>query len=703
MMRLMLFAAVLLAAPLLNAQSLSIKEAVLGQYGEFYPDRLNALQWLADEDLYSYQENDTIVIKDVRGKLRQQIGLPALNKAAALKLDRLPSVTWLDGNRFRFEAKDVWYIYDRSTGKAEQWMQVPEGENITLHEESAHLAYTRENNVFVTVNGQEQQVTDLPDGVTAGQAIARYEFGIMNGLFWSDNGQFLAFYEKDERNVTEYPLVNHLQTPSEPNPIRYPMAGQQSETAACAIYDTRSKSITYLNVNEGRRDDSFYITNVTWAPDHTLIAAILNRGQNEMHLVRFDAGSGEPLDVLFVENDEKYVEPERPPMFIPGSDGAFLWMSERDGFDNLYRYDANGKLQGKTTFDFPISEVIGMDPKGRTCFVAAHGPNPTETHIYSIDLRSMRHRKLTLQSGTHSAKLSDSGRYLIDTYSSLEVPSETVLLTSSGKMSSVLHRAEDPLAGRTIGKTELLTIDADDGTDLWCRLITPPNMVRGQKYPAIVYVYNGPHVQLVTNRWMAGAPLWMHHLAAEGYVVFTVDGRGSSNRGKAFEQAVFRQLGTLEMEDQLAGVGYLKGLPYVDGDRLGIHGWSFGGFMTTSLMLRKPGTFKVGVAGGPVIDWRLYEVMYTERYMDTPEENPKGFERADLTNYIQQLQGNLMLIHGDIDDVVVMQHSMKLIKAAVDNEVQLDFFVYPGHPHNVRGKDRVHLMQKVIGYLKAYL
>ena len=225
----------------------------------------------------------------------------------------------------------------------------------------------------------------------------------------------------------------------------------------------------------------------------------------------------------------------------------------------------------------------------------------------------------------------------------------------------------------------------------------------GNIYPVLIYVYNGPHVQMVTNSWLAGGELWMHRMAQEGYVVFVLDGRGSANRGFAFESAIHRQLGTLEMEDQLSGVSYLKSLPYVDANRMGVHGWSYGGFMTTSLMLRKPGVFKCGVAGGPVLDWSMYEIMYGERYMDTPEQNAEGYKANLLVDKVKNLQGNLLLIHGADDDVVVWQHSLKLIKKSVDEGVQIDYFVYPGHPHNVRGKDRVHLMQKITDYFDAHL
>ena len=231
----------------------------------------------------------------------------------------------------------------------------------------------------------------------------------------------------------------------------------------------------------------------------------------------------------------------------------------------------------------------------------------------------------------------------------------------------------------------------------------PTDFDKTKKYPVIVYLYNGPHLQLVTNNFPASGNLWYEYMAQRGYIVFTMDGRGSSNRGTQFEQAVFRNLGETEMKDQLKGVEYLKSLPFVNAEKMGIHGWSFGGFMTTSFMLKYPEVFKAGVAGGPVIDWTLYEIMYTERYMDTPKENPEGYAKANLLDKVQNLKGKLLMIHGAQDDVVVWQHSVKFLKSAVDKGVQLDYFVYSGHPHNVSGKDRVHLMQKVTDYFDLYL
>ncbi len=336
-------------------------------------------------------------------------------------------------------------------------------------------------------------------------------------------------------------------------------------------------------------------------------------------------------------------------------------------------------------------------------FFHATGKNPTESHGYSLDLKTNEVSQLTSESGTHQIVVSSSGKYFIDNFNSLTVPNKVTLHQLGKSKDREILIADNPLIDYTIGNTELFSKKASDGTDLWCRMITPSNFDESKKYPVLFYVYNGPHVQLVTNSWLGGASLWMHSLAEEGYIIFTVDGRGSSHRGIDFEQAVHENMGTIEVDDQAEMAEWLKTLPYTDNDRFAVHGWSYGGFMTTSLMLKKPGLFKVGVAGGPVIDWRLYEVMYTERYMDTPESNLEGYENADLKNHVSNLEGKLMLIHGTSDDVVVMQHSMEFLSQCIQEGKQVDFFPYPGHAHNVRGKDRVHLMTKVLSYIKTNL
>jgi dipeptidyl-peptidase-4 len=319
-----------------------------------------------------------------------------------------------------------------------------------------------------------------------------------------------------------------------------------------------------------------------------------------------------------------------------------------------------------------------------------------------VQIPSGKTTRLTSEAGTHHGKLSSDGSTLIDTWSSLEVPSRVVLRDArSGNVMKELLNAKDPLSGTTVGTIELLTIPGAKGDQLNARMIKPSYFDASKKYPVLIYLYNGPHLQLVNNSYMGGAALWMMEAAERGYLVWTVDGHGSDHRGRDFEQAVHRHLGELEVEDQMRGVEFLKSLPYVDGDRIAVHGWSFGGHMTTALLTRHPGVFKVGVAGGPVMDWRMYEVMYTERYMDTPEENPEGYANTALSARAGELQDDLLIIIGGKDDVVLPEHAYTFLKACVEQGTPVEFFAYPGHGHNVRGKDRLHLMTKVLDHIDS--
>jgi dipeptidyl-peptidase-4 len=462
------------------------------------------------------------------------------------------------------------------------------------------------------------------------------------------------------------------------------------------IYNIANKITTYLKTT-GPKDH--YLTNVAWSPDEKFIyLAELNREQNFMQLNEYNASTGEFVRTLFEEKDEKYVEPLHEMQFVPGNAKQFIWQSRRDGFTHLYLYDISGKMiKQMTSGPWEIKLLNGFDAKGERFFFHANSSGPVTQDFYSVSLKTGEIKKLTNGEGTHICALDASGNYFIDNFSSVYIPREYNIVNTKGKSVNIF-KAENPIKDYKLGRWNLFTIKNNEGTDLYCRIFKPVDFDSTKKYPVLVYLYNGPHSQMVTNTWMAGGELWYQYMAQKGFIVFTLDGRGTSYRGKVFEQAIHRQLGTKEMEDQLKGVDYLKSLPYVDANRMGVHGWSYGGFMTTSLMTRNAGVFKVGVAGGPVIDWSYYEIMYGERYMDMPSENKEGYEKNNLLNHVDKLKGKLLMIHGAQDPVVVWQHSMMYVKKAVDKGVQMDYFVYPGHEHNVLGKDRAHLMEKICNY-----
>lgn len=712
--RLTLFFVLMAATLQLQAQNkmLTMEDAITNP--ALLPENLRQLTWVAGTDDFSYvkQTNGEQVLMRGSAKSPRQTELLPLSKlssaleaAGAEKLNSYPILHWADGNSFVINTQNKIYRYDLKSGKAAVVTTYsPEADYSELDPTLQRVAYTKGNNLYVSSPGAPDAAVSEEANVAIvfGQAAHRSEFGITKGTFWSPSGSMLAFYRMDQSMVTDYPLVDVNSLPARQNAIKYPMAGGKSHHVTVGIFNTATKKVTYLKTGEPAEQ---YLTNVTWSPDEKHIyVAVLNRDQNHMKLNRYDALTGEFEKTLFEEKNEKYVEPEHSLYFVPTKPDRFVWISERTGFDHLYLYDRNGKqIRQLTNGDWMVTEVLGFSPKGDELYYTSTAEGPLERHVYSVNLNNGKVKKLSQGTGTHHAQLSPGSKYIIDNYSSQFIPRKIWILNSEGKVAQTLLTATNPLTEYKLGETTIFPIKADDGTALYARMITPPDMDKNKKYPVVVYVYGGPHVQLVTNSWLGGANLWMHLMAQKGYIVFTLDSRGSGNRGLAFEQATFRQLGTVEMADQLQGVDYLKSLPFVDQNRLGIHGWSFGGFMTSSLMLRAPEVFKVGVAGGPVIDWKYYEVMYTERYMDTPEQNPKGFEESSLLNYVSNLKGKLLMIHGTVDDVVVWQHSLQFVKKAVDEGILLDYFVYPGHPHNVRGKDRVHLMRKVTQYFDENL
>ena len=421
-------------------------------------------------------------------------------------------------------------------------------------------------------------------------------------------------------------------------------------------------------------------------------------------LNKYDAATGEKVSMLFEEKSNKYVEPQHQLYFMPGTKGRFVWRSQRDGYTHLYLYSTTGKLiKQLTKGEWIVTGIVGANKQQQQLIITATKESSLENHSYTLDWNTGRMVRIDNAAGSHRVTTNSRGTYMLDVFSATDVPRRTMVHATNNKYDFFIKESADPLVGYNRPSIKSVTLYANDGTPLFGKLILPTNFDKTKKYPVIVYLYNGPHVQLIRNRFPESGNLWYEYMAQHGYVVFTMDGRGSSNRGLKFEQAVYGKLGTIEMEDQMKGVKYLKSLPFVDGDRMGIHGWSFGGFMTTSFMLRKPDVFKVGVAGGPVIDWTMYEIMYTERYMGSPKSNAKGYAGNNLISKVDNLSGKLLLIHGAQDDVVVWQHSMKLIRESVKKGKQIDYFVYPAHPHNVRGKDRVHLMQKITDYFDLHL
>jgi dipeptidyl-peptidase-4 len=689
---------------------LTLDDAILGLRTKLAPTNLKQLSFAGSTERISFVDTTPatsrfIIAQTSNLKSITFISLDDINNALKSKnirpLNSLPQLNWISSNECSFQSEEYWNVYLVKEKSISIFVKFnPKGDNLDIEPKSKRIAYTFKNELYLAEPGKEINIAaDNNENIIFGQAVHRNEFGIEKGTFWSPNGNKLAFYRMDQSMVEDYPIVNWLENPAQNNNIKYPMSGRKSHQVTVGIYDVKSGQTIYVDSGEPKDQ---YLTNIAWSPDEQIVyIAVLNREQNFMRLNAYSAITGKLIKTLFTEENKKYVEPLKPIQFIDKD--KFVWQSNRDGYNHLYLYDKEGTfLNQLTKGDWEVMEVNYADSKKILYTATTQGA--IYRNLYKLDIPTAKSVELSVEKGTHTVTVSPEGKLIIDHFQSSSVPRTIKLMAvDKGNIISNLLVANNPLKDYNMAKMEIFTIKSMGGQELYCRLYKPLNMQSGKRYPTIVYLYNGPHAQLIQDNWITAREGWFQYMAQLGYVVFTVDGRGSDNRGRDFEQAIHRQLGNVEMQDQLTGVEYLKQQPFVDPDRIGVHGWSFGGFMTTSLMTRRPGIFKVGVAGGPVIDWSMYEIMYTERYMDTPQENPEGYKENNLLDKVDKLNGKLLMIHGADDDVVVWQHSMLFLKSAVDKGIQLDYFVYPGHKHNVLGKDRVHLMQKITDYFVSNL
>jgi len=613
--------------------------------------------------------------------------------------------------------KVVWQQNIESGASGEDW-----------NRHSRNLAFVKEHNLYVTDadNNLHTLSTDGSNDIRYGESVHRDEFGITKGTFWNNDGTLLAFYRMDQSMVSSYPQVNV--TPDFKDgesrcatmiPDKYPMSGETSHKVSVGIYNVAKKTTVYLNTGD---PTNRYFTNIAWSNDGKQIFLIeLNRDQNHAHLDCYDVETGNCIATLFDERNDKYVEPEHPIVFLPWNDSQFVYQTRnRDGYNHLFLYEwKNGKakqLRQLTSGKFEVLSVLGFNRKAERIVFASNEQDPIGCTISSVDMKGHR-TLLSNQHGWHNGELSDGGEYISDNWSwggdseygrmitLLDAVRPTKQNSEESKVS--LHstmRMQDPWNDYQVPEMKVGTIKAADGvTDLYYRLTLPTNFDPNKKYPTVVYVYGGPHAHNIdaSRHWgVRGWDIWM---AQRGYVMFCLDNRGSENRGLEFEQATFRNLGVDEMKDQMCGIDYLRSLPYVDADRIGVHGWSYGGYMTTSLMTTYPETFKVGVAGGPVIDWKYYEVMYGERYMDTPEQNPEGFKTTSLLGKAHNLQGRLLIIYGGNDPTCVPQHTLSFIRACIDAGTHPDLFTYPGDGHNMMGTDRIHLHEHITRYFDDFL
>ncbi len=707
MMLLLFFVFISQAIP--QEKLFTVEDVVLNSF-KFLPANMRQLNWVPNTDNFAWIDGLNakaafLLSSPKNSKIDTLIKLSDLNSLFTTQnekpVDAFPAVSWTSPDEFNFWSGKTYYSFNTKYKKLSKINGIiGNAENLTVSPNKKLIAYTDHNNLFLSLNEERNiQITfDKDSNIVNGQSVHRDEFGINGGIFWSPNNNFIAFYHMDQTMVSDYPLVELTTTPAHLRNIKYPMTGQTSHQVKVGIYEIKTGKTVWLNTGEPLDQ---YLTSLTWSPDEKyFFIAHLNRDQNDMRLIKYDVSTGNQIKVLFEEKNDKYVEPLNPLTFIPNSNNKFIWQSQRNGYNHLYLYDTEGNLIRQVTDGkWVVLSFNGFDKLGKNIFITSTKESPLERHYYRVNLENGKMDRLTKEGGVHSVSASSSSDYFIDSYTNVTTPRVLNLIDKKGLQIRNLLTSDNPIKDFKLGETKIFSIKNEEGTELFCRMITPPNFDQTKKYPVIVYVYGGPHDQEITNSFGSGRYfLWFYMMAQKGYIIFTLDNRGSANRGLEFEQATFRHLGTVEVKDQLTGVNYLKSLPYVDGNRFGVYGWSYGGFMTTSLMLRTNNTFKVGACGGAVIDWKFYEVMYGERYMDTPQSNPDGYKESSLLNYVDNLKGKLLLVHGTSDPTVVWQNTLSFAKKCAELNKPLDYYPYVGQPHGVEGKDALHLYTKITNY-----
>lgn len=680
------------------------KDIETGLFQDLYRNAPGNFKFLPNDTVFLYKMADTIYYNSIHSLKYKKLSLQEINMFFNKnKIDTLSVIgqfTILDTDKFLFKTPYRYMILQTSDTAIKEYAFPDSAENASYNQTNNLIALTIKNNLaIIDENGEINQITnDTNHWITNGHVVHRYEFGIEEGYFWSPDGKKLAFYKNDQRKITKYPLVETDNDFATVNYIPYPMAGQASEIVSVWIYDVASRELTKVKT-EG--DPEQYYTNITWDNEsQNVYIQQLNRGQDTMHLISYNAVSGSAVDTLFTETNKKYVEPQFPLYFLKKGKGDFLYQSRRDGYNHIYYYSrTNHKLKQLTKGDWEVIDLFGVDSTDQFLYFRGNREGNKQKHIYCYDMKTSETNVITKETGINNAVFSPNFDYLIHIYSNYETPLKYRLLNKQGNLLKEVYSAPNSLEEYAISPAQYGTFkSADNKWDLNYRLIKPLNIEPGQKYPLVFYMYGGPHLQLLENSWGGRTWFWQQYLAQHGVASFTFDCRGSSNRGFEFESVIHRKNGIPQLEDVNEALEFVKALDYVDTNRLGIHGWSFGGFMTVQLMLKNSDDFKVGVAGGPVIDWAKYEVMYGERYMDTPQENPDGYAETNLNNFADSLKGKLLIIHGAQDPIVLWQHSMQFVRSCVKSNKQVDYFVYPSHEHNVRGKDREHLIEKITEY-----
>lgn len=616
---------------------------------------------------------------------------------------RFPAMQWHDARTLRLLHNSAAWHWQVGAKKAQRMLswQMPDATLLELAPNDGHAAVRSAQQLFVLDrSGARHQITfDGCEDLVYGGAAHRAEIGITKGTFWRQDGRYLAFYREDQRPIARYPYQDVRAMPPTLRHGRYPMAGRKDSSVRVRVCDTKTYRTVELEAETGA---DLYWTNVTFGPDDTVMVTLVNRGQDQLKLVRFDAKTGKRLHTVLTEQDRQWVEPEHPVHYL--QDGRFLWWSRRSGYRHIYLHEANGKLVRQVTSgNCDVLSLRLLEDDESHVWYQASGNDPRQHHLFVASLADGSQRQVTTERGSHDCKPSPDGKRAFVVWSNLESKPQARVLDTDTGTATTLPGGTDPLAKFTLPKQQFFEVEASDGSRLYGHVAIPADLKPGQRAPVIQYVYGGPHAQLVKDQWFGGAATWLQALCGSGFIICRLDNRGTPNRGIEFEQKIHRRLGTPEVEDQLRAVDWLRQQTFVDPDRIGVHGWSFGGYMTLRLMLLHPNVYTCGISGAPVTDWAMYETGYSERYMDSPRENPTGFQNSSCLPLAKSLNRPLLVVHGTDDRTVMWSHTLKFVEACVQAGKPLDYFPYPQQLHGLRGPHRKHFLNKLHSWFTRHL
>jgi dipeptidyl-peptidase-4 len=687
-------------------------------------DLPGGIQWLPNGEQLSYfserdvegEEKSVFIICDVPSGVERFICIPdtiAVPEDLAESEDQefhIGSYEWSEDGRFIiFLYHGEVFTLDIESGAVTRRTQSEDHEeNVALSPDGSAFAFTRENDLYYSKHDAEIRITStgsdtLYNGVLNWVYMEElFTRGNTRAYWWSPDGRAIAFMEIRDGRVPEFPLVDPTPANGRVEMQRYPKAGDPNPVARIAVYDLAEDQLYWI---DPLSDEDGYIARLHWLSDGRRVAVEkLNRNQNSLELLFVDYKTGNTSTIL-EETDSTWVNVTYMKHYYE-TESRFVWASERDGRSHFYLYDLEGNLIRQVTKGpWDVRSLDGVDEKEREIYFTATEKSPLERHLYRTTERGKELRRLTRRAGSHRIDLAPNQRYYLDYYSSIDTPTELSVHDANGKhLFKLGEPAEREEFLRSLPKPEFVTIKSDEGLSFQCQMIKPSRFDHHKKYPVIVYTYGGPYSQVVGNRWGGSFYLWHAMMAERGYIIFSLDNRGTFGKGREWINPVHKRLGEIELADQLAGVEYLKTLPYVDSHRIGIWGWSYGGFMTCLALSKAPDVFRAGVAVAPVVDFRLYDSIYTERYMKRPQDNEEGYDDNAPLNFVENLESPILLIHGIDDDNVHMQNTIVFADKLIEEGKDFDMMLYPKKEHSIRGTAaRTHLFNKITSFFDENL